>query len=144
MWMKHLNDLQLQRFQNSRCTPQEATRIRKHLRRCDVCRRELMAYAELNRALAAQPLMAAPAHTAERVMAALRSNPASSSAAPRPRLKLGVELANGCVAAAATYLFISTGVWSKIVSIDAVKLGADVHIRTLELVKIVETWARLI
>ncbi|NEN84183.1 hypothetical protein [Paenibacillus elgii] len=95
----------------------------------------------------------APAELTDRVMSALRSSdrplpvrPALEAQASSPRRKWmpywRTELLHGMVAMAATFLFIISGVFGKLTSLDPNQWEADVRTGALQLFHVVESVSR--
>ncbi|TVY01058.1 anti-sigma factor family protein [Paenibacillus cremeus] len=137
----HPDKKTLQRFLNNRLSELDSKRIAQHLRTCSDCRYELDAYVELEMRLDALPLLEAPPGLSDNVMNTLRQEQQadkSDTILPKQRTFWRTELANGLIAAAATFLFIYSGVLGKLISLDAfvlsegVRSGATYVYRTIE------------
>ncbi|MCS7461380.1 anti-sigma factor [Paenibacillus doosanensis] len=129
----HPDDRALQQFLNNACSELELKKIGRHIQSCPVCRTRLRAYLDMESLLDSLPLLHASPGLEDRVMQAIAAPPRAASGQPearpasarKPRWR--AELLHGLVAAAATYLFVSSGVLGKIISINAEQWGADVQ-----------------
>lgn len=131
----HPDDRHLQRFLNNSCSELELKKIGRHIQGCPDCRTRLRAYLDMEALLNEMPLLQAPAGLEDKVMGAIGMESAEHSfrvaASSRPAAKRKTrwhnELVHGLVATAATYLFISSGILGKIMSINAEQWGDDVQ-----------------
>lgn len=132
----HPDDRQLQRFLSNHCSELELKKIGRHIQGCPDCRTRLRAYLDMEALLDEMPVMAAPDGLEDRVMNLLQmenqgSRLARVTSSANPSSKQASrwcpELMHGLVATAATYIFISSGILGKIMSINADQLGADVQ-----------------
>ncbi|WP_159885234.1 zf-HC2 domain-containing protein [Paenibacillus puerhi] len=158
---KHLSDQELLHYLNKRCPELDARRIRTHLSRCPNCRGSLSALLDIELELEELPLLKAPGELTERVLGDLRlgnepdeqsdagAMSASSTRATRlapssPAAAQGWrrELTNGMVAAAATFLFIASGIIGKIRSLNTSELESGVRFGAAQLYQAVETVSR--
>ncbi|SFL69563.1 hypothetical protein SAMN03159341_108263 [Paenibacillus sp. 1_12] len=144
---QHPNDRQLQRFLNRACSELEYKRIQQHIHICSGCRARLHTYLNLEEFLNNMDVLAPVSGLEDRVMQRIREESnehfderlsASShtrkpkSAASRSRLWRS-ELINGLIATAATYLFISSGIMGKIISINAGDWGEGIQSTFMEI-----------
>lgn len=128
---QHPDDLQLQRYLNKACSEHEYKRIRHHLRSCPVCKSSLYAFVELESALEDLPLLEAPPGLEENVMQAVREarkpQTAPARSGPNHHARFRSELVHCFIATAATFLFISSGLWTRMVTMNPVQWSADVQ-----------------
>jgi hypothetical protein len=134
----HPNDRQLQQYLNRMCTELEYLTFRKHFKNCKSCRTRLHTYLELETILDQMPLLSAAPALEERIMqtiqqqsgrsesiedaiSGVRITTVSSAGRWRP------ELVNGLVAAAATFLFVTSGILGKLWTINPDSWGAGVQ-----------------
>ncbi|WP_036746041.1 anti-sigma factor family protein [Paenibacillus sp. UNC451MF] len=132
----HPDDRHLQRFLNNACSELELKKIGRHIQGCPDCRTRLRAYLEMESLLDEMPLLQAPEDIEDKVMGAIgresreqshRLREASARNESKRRTRWRNELVHGLVATAATYVFISSGVLGKIMSINAAQWGDDVQ-----------------
>ncbi|GAA4841538.1 hypothetical protein GCM10023310_19270 [Paenibacillus vulneris] len=131
----HPDDHHLLRFLNSACSELELKKIGRHIQGCPDCRTRLRAYLDMESLLDQVPLLQAPEELTDKVMGAIgresREQTLRVAAAARHASKAKGrwhnELVHGLVATAATYVFISSGVLGKIMSINAEQWGDDVQ-----------------
>jgi hypothetical protein len=131
----HPNERQLQQYLNSACSELESRRIKRHVYECLSCRTRLHTYLNMEILLDDMPLLMPSSDLEERIMRSIRSEPAGSGDSPIPLTarrasaagRWSPELINGLIATAATYLFISSGVLNKIMTINAAQWGEDIH-----------------
>jgi hypothetical protein len=133
----HLNDRQLQRYLNKTCSELEYRKSGKHIQACASCRMRLHTYLEMESLLDRTPLLAMPPALEERIMRAVYDSAEASDEAPPPLQveeprpvsianRWRAELTHGLIAVAATYLFIYSGIFGKIMS-NADSWGAGVQ-----------------
>lgn len=159
MTIMHPNDQELLRFLNKSCSELEYHRIGRHMKACAPCRRRLSEFLDVELMLEQLAVEQAPTELADRVMSALRSGtahassdrpssdqPAFEAQASSPRHKRKpywrTELLHGMVAMAATFLFIVSGVFGKLTSLDPNQWEADVRTGALQLFHVVESVSR--
>lgn len=132
----HPDDRQLQRFLSNHCSELELKKIGRHIQGCPDCRTRLRAYLDMEALLDELPLLQAPAELEDRVMSSIEMESRGSilareaSTSDRRSMKASrwrPELIHGLVATVATYVFVSSGIMGKIMSINADQLGADVQ-----------------
>ncbi|WP_282939840.1 zf-HC2 domain-containing protein [Paenibacillus sp. RC67] len=133
----HPDDRHLQRFLNNACSELELKKIGRHIQGCPDCRTRLRAYLDMESLLDEMPLLQAPLELEDKVMAAIGKESqehsfrvaasARSRSTSKRRTRWHNELVHGLVATAATYVFISSGILGKIMSINAEQLGDDVY-----------------
>lgn len=132
--MLHPNERQLQRFLNRACSELEFKRIQQHIHTCSDCRNRLHTYLNLEELLNKMDVLAPSSGFAERVMQGIRTESSGSLLQDKNMITFKPEglkktnsrsriwhpeLVNGMIATAATYLFISSGILSKIITINA-------------------------
>lgn len=148
----HPDERQLQRFLNNHVSELEWKRLRKHLNGCPGCRARLRDFLKLEMLLDDMPLLKAPDGLTEQIMEAVQSgSEGASGGAPsgeEKRLERTAsgrwrsELSNGLVAAAATWLFVSTGLLNRLLSIDADGLGTGIRQSAEQLAYLIESVSR--
>lgn len=159
MTIMHPKDQELQRYLNKSCSELEYHRIARHMKACAPCRGRLSDFLDVELMLDQLAVEQAPAELTDRVMSALRSGgvyassdrplpvrPALEAQASSPRRKWmpywRTELLHGMVAMAATFLFIVSGVFGKLTSLDPNRWEADVRTGALQLFHVVESVSR--
>ncbi|KEQ24556.1 hypothetical protein [Paenibacillus tyrfis] len=153
MTIMHPNDQELLRFLNKSCSELEYHRIARHMKACAPCRGRLSDFLDVELMLDQLAVEQAPAELADRVMSALRSSdrplpdrPVFEAQPSSPRRKWvpywRTELLHGMVAMAATFLFIISGVFGKLTSLDPNRWEADVRTGALQLFHVVESVSR--
>ncbi|SCW81459.1 hypothetical protein SAMN04487970_105430 [Paenibacillus tianmuensis] len=159
MTIMHPNDQELLRFLNKSCSELEYHRIARHMKACAPCRGRLSDFLDVELMLDQLAVEQAPAELTDRVMSAVRSGrahaspdrplpdyPAFEAQASSPRRKWKpywrTELLHGMVAMAATFLFIVSGAFGKLMSLDPNQWEADVRTGALQLFHIVESVSR--
>ncbi len=159
MTIIHPNDQELLRFLNKSCSELEYHRIGRHMKACAPCRRRLSDFLDVEQMLDQLAVEQAPAELTDRVISALRSGradapadrsspdyPAFETQASMPRRKWKpywrTELLHGMVAMAATFLFIVSGVFGKLASLDPNQWEAGVRTGALQLFHVVESVSR--
>lgn len=151
----HPKDHELLHYLNNRGPELEQRRMRRHLNDCSFCKERLSALLDVELALHELPLLSAPADLSERVLQSLRAIacPGDGGAFPGAseqvlrseasrKPKRSLELMNGMVAVAATYLFVATGIVGKIASFSAGELESGVRYGAFQLYQVVETVSR--
>ncbi|WP_019536614.1 anti-sigma factor family protein [Paenibacillus ginsengihumi] len=148
----HPDERQLQRFLNNQVSELEWKRLRKHLNSCPGCFAKLRDFLKLEMLLDDMPLCKAPDGLTEQIMEAIQSGPAGASeGAPSgeeqrsERSASGLsrrELSNGLVAAAATWLFVSTGLLGRLLSFDANGIGTGIRQSAEQLAYLIESVSR--
>ncbi|MFE5323376.1 anti-sigma factor family protein [Paenibacillus sp. NPDC056579] len=132
----HPDDRQLQRFLSNHCSELELKQIGRHIQGCPDCRTRLRAYLDMEVLLDDMPVMAAPAGLEDRVMnfiqmenqgSRIARETSAANQSPKSASRWRPELMHGLVATAATYIFVSSGILGKLLSINADQLGADVQ-----------------
>ncbi|WP_063915648.1 anti-sigma factor family protein [Paenibacillus elgii] len=153
MTIMHPKDQELLRYLNKSCSELEYHRIARHMKACAPCRGRLADFLDVELMLDQLAVEQAPAELTDRVMSALRSSdrplpvrPALEAQASSPRRKWmpywRTELLHGMVAMAATFLFIISGVFGKLTSLDPNRWEADVRTGALQLFHVVESVSR--
>lgn len=131
MSKRHPDDQQLQKYLNKTCSEHEYRRIHHHLQSCPGCKSQLYGYMELESLLDRLPVLAAPSGLEESIMESIRES--GTGERPQPSAKASyaarfrLELVHGFIAAAATFLFISSGMWTRMMSINPVQWSEDVQ-----------------
>ncbi|MEK3911192.1 anti-sigma factor [Paenibacillus sp. FSL H7-0331] len=138
---QHPNERQLQRFLNRACSELEYKRIQQHIHICSGCRARLHTYLNLEELLNGMDVLSPTPGLEDRVMHKIReqskehidnlvptsSRPRKADPASAPRRLWRPELINGLIATAATYLFVSSGILGRIISINAGQWGAGIQ-----------------
>ncbi|TDF94183.1 hypothetical protein [Paenibacillus piri] len=144
----HLNDRQLQRYLNRTCSELEFVKSGKHLQVCPSCRNRLNTYLDMESVLEQMPLLAAPPGLQERIMRSvhaaqeedlpgIREPVYGQRTVPSFVNRWRSELAHGLIAMAATFLFISSGILGKIMSINADNWGEGIQHQVLAIEAVV-------
>jgi hypothetical protein len=136
---QHPDDLQLQRFLNRTCSEHEYKRFQHHIHGCPDCRSRLHAYMDIESRLDHLSVLTAPSGLEDQIMKVIHNKseaPALPSPPSSPVTRWRSELIHGFIAMAATFLFISSGVWGKMLSINPVLWSEDVQskVSVIELV----------
>lgn len=123
--MNHPDDQTLERYRIRKLTAKKAAMVQKHMVHCLECSSKLRSMESLDQRLTTCSLEEPSADFTLHVMANL-SSPARKSdtgkhylAAERRSFGFRPEMTNALVAIAATYLFVSSGFISAVISVDS-------------------------
>lgn len=134
MSIRHPSERELQRFLNGSCVETEHKRLSRHMQRCVLCRGKLHGYLELEQTLGRMAPLQAPPRLADRIMRQISlPSEIQAEAESRQREKerpsrpfWRSELANGLIATGATFLFVSTGITGKLMTLNPAALETSV------------------